>query len=425
MLAAAAVASRHFQPGWLFTGIAWAVSLAWVARTVESLVFLRRVPDLTRLPAPAFLEAAADAPPGGPLLSVVVAACNEEDAIEATIRSLLGSVGVRLQVIAVDDRSTDATGAILDRLAGEFAVSGTEISRPAGNPSSGNTLSVLHIKLLPPGWLGKPHALAEGVKRATAPYLLFTDADILFREDAILRSLHYLREHRLDHLALAATPLTRSRGEKMVLAAIGVLAAWSIRLWRVQDPKARESLGVGSFTLVRREAYEQVGGWGAVRMEVLEDLRFGWELKRRQGLRQAVAFGNGLLLLHWAPGAIGLAHNLGKNGFAVFRYNLLFALAGLGGVTVLVFAPIAAPAGPPAARWAFLPFALSIFVLHRLTRRQSRIPARYLLLLPFGAALLIYAILRSVVLTLARGGVVWRGTLYPLATLRRHAGPLR
>jgi hypothetical protein len=200
----------------------------------------------------------------------------------------------------------------------------------------------------------------------------------------------------------------------MVLAAISILAVWSIRLWRVQDPDARESLGVGSFTLVRREAYEQVGGWATVRMEVLEDLRFGWELKRRHGLRQSVALGKGLLLLHWAPGAIGLAHNLGKNGFAIFRYNLALALAGMAGLTVLMFAPVAALAGPPAARWAFIPFALSVFLLHRLTRRQSRIPPRYLLLLPLGAALLIYGVLRSVVLTLARGG--WASALAATST---------
>jgi glycosyltransferase involved in cell wall biosynthesis len=382
-----------------------------MTRTVESLLFYRRVPDLTALPIPSPLSAAAE----GPLLSVIVPACNEQGAIEATVRSLLASKGVPLEVIAIDDRSTDATGAILDRLASEFAIPGVE----------GNTLSLLHIDTLPPGWLGKPHALAEGVKLSRAPYLLFTDADILFRQDAILRSLQYLQRHNLDHLALAATPITRSSGEKVVLAALTVVAAWSVRLWRVQDPKARESLGVGSFTLVRREAYEQVGGWAAVRMEVLEDLRFGWELKRRQGLRQAVAFGRGLLLLHWAPGAIGLVHNLGKNGFAIFRYNLALALVALAGLTVLLFAPILALAGPPAARWAFLPFAGSILLLHRLSRAQSDVPALYLLAFPIGAALLIYGVLRSVVLTLARGGVIWRGTRYPLALLRRHAGPLR
>jgi glycosyltransferase involved in cell wall biosynthesis len=406
-----AVFPQHFSSSWLICGLAWAVSLAWAARAVESLLFSRRVPDLTALPLPQALAA----PATGPILSVVVPACNEQGAIEATVRSLLASKGIALEVIAVDDRSSDATGAILDRLASEFAMNGVK----------GNSLSVLHIQTLPEGWLGKPHALAQGMKQARAPYLLFTDADIFFREDAVLRSLHYLQQHKLDHLALAATPITHSRGEKVVLAALTVVAAWSIRLWRVQDPKARESLGVGSFTLVRREAYEQVGGWAAVRMEVLEDLRFGWELKRRQGLRQAVAFGRGLLRLHWAPGAIGLAHNLGKNGFAIFRYNLALACVALLGLTVLLFAPILALAGPPAARWAFLPFAISILLLHRLSRSQSGVPARYLLLFPVGAALLIYGVLRSVVLTLARGGVVWRGTRYQLDSLRRHAGPLR
>jgi glycosyltransferase involved in cell wall biosynthesis len=399
----------------VWTAIAWVAALAWVCRATEASIFLRRVPDLTQLP----LSSPLAAPGVGPVLSVIVPACNEQGAIEATIRSLLASTGVPLEVIAVDDRSTDATGAILDRLAQEFAA-------PGANPgTAGNTLSVLHVQTLPQGWLGKPHALAQGVALARAPHLLFTDADILFRDDAILRSLSYLRRENLDHLALLATAITHTPGERVVLGALSVLAAWSIRLWRVQDPKARESLGVGSFTLVSREAYEQVGGWAAVRTEVLEDLRFGWELKRHHRLRQAVALGSGLLQLHWAPGAIGLAHNLGKNGFAVFRYRLAVALGAVAGMLVLLFAPIVALVGPPAARWAFLPFAVSVWVLHRLSRRQSDIRARYLWLFPIGGALLLYGVLRSVVLTLARGGVVWRGTLYPLAWLRSHAGPLR
>lgn len=401
--------------GRIWTAIAWVTALAWVWRATEAAIFLRRVPDLTRLPLPPPLDSHG----ASPWLSVIVPACNEQGAIEATIRSLLASTGVPLEVIAVNDRSTDATGAILDRLAEEFAAS-------AADPGpTGNTLSVLHVHALPEGWLGKPHALAQGVALARAPYLLFTDADILFRDDAILRSLSYLRRENLDHLALLATAITRTFGERVVLGALSVLAAWSIRLWKVQDPKARETLGVGSFTLVRREAYEQVGGWATVRTEVLEDLRFGWELKRRHRLRQAVALGSGLLQLHWAPGAIGLAHNLGKNGFAVFRYQLPVALGAVAGMLVLLFAPIVALVGPSPVRWAFLPFAVSVWVLHRLSRRQSEIPARYLWLFPVGGALLLYGVLRSVALTLSRGGVVWRGTLYPLAWLRSHAGPLR
>ena len=137
-----------------------------MTRTVESLLFYRRVPDLTALPIPSRLSAAAE----GPLLSVIVPACNEQGAIEATVRALLASKGVPLEVIAIDDRSTDATGTILDRLAAEFAIPGVE----------GNTLSLLHIDTLPPGWLGKPHALAEGVKLARARRIFSLPTPIFF-----------------------------------------------------------------------------------------------------------------------------------------------------------------------------------------------------------------------------------------------------
>ncbi len=92
---------------------------------------------------------------------------------------------------------------------------------------------------------------------------------------------------------------------------------------------------------------------------------------------------------------------------------------------MLLFAPLAALAGPAAMRWSFLPFAVALALLYRRGAKQSGIPARYGLLFPCGAALLVYALARSVLLTLARGGVRWRGTLYPLALLREHAGPLR
>ncbi len=392
------------------TAVPWLVSLAWLLRAVESTASIGKVPDLLHMGEPDPFPSQD----GVPLVSVIVPACNEEAAIEATVRSLLASRGVPLEVVAVDDRSTDRTGAILDALSAQYpALPGV------------NRLTVLHIRSLPEGWLGKPHALAQGVALTRSPYLLFTDADIFFREDALLRALRFFEREQLDHLILASTPVTKTPGERMMLAAMQVIAAWSLRLWKIGDPRSRESLGVGSFGLVRRQAYEQVGGWQALRMEVLEDLRFGWELKRRHGLRQQIAFGRGLLELHWAPGALGLARNLTKNGFALFRYRLLPALGALASLSVLLFAPFAALAGPAPMRWSFLPFAVALGLLYRRGAAHSGIPARYVLLFPVGAALLVYALVRSILLTLVRGGVEWRGTRYPLALLRQHAGPLR
>lgn len=400
-------AGMHSGLRWLLIGVPWFVSMAWLVRSAEAYVLLKRIPDLLQRPVPA----PRSAPEEMPLLSVVVPACNEEQAIEATIRALLASKGVPVEVIAINDRSTDETGAILDRLAAEEAAHGV--------------LRVLHIRQLPAGWLGKPHALAEGVALARAPYLLFTDADILFRQDALARALDFFIAERLDHLILASTPITRTVGERIMISTLQALSIWPLRLWRVSDPTKRESLGVGSFGMVSRKAYEKIGGWSTLRMEVLEDIRFGWEIKRRHHLRQQVAVGRGLLRLHWAAGAFGLAHNLTKNGFAMFRYRLPEALVALAGLAVMLFIPILALAGPFPARFAVLPFLFGIVLVYRRDLGGTGISAWYALLFPIGAALMLYAMARSIVFTLLRGGVQWRGTFYPLEMLRRAAGPVR
>jgi glycosyltransferase involved in cell wall biosynthesis len=404
-------AAHYFLPG-----IIWLVSLVWLVRAVQSLVGMRRVPDLTRIPEPPLFPADT----GNPLLSVIVPACNEEAAIEATIRSLLNQRGIPLEVIAVNDRSSDSTGAILNRLQEEFAVPAATLQTLRTT-----TLRVIHIDHLPDGWLGKPHALAQGTTLATAPYLLFTDADILFREDALLRAVHFLISQQLDHLVLASTPISKTAGERMMISTLRTVGIWALRLWKVADPRARDSIGVGSFGLVPRATYEAVGGWKTFRMEVLEDLRFGWEIKRRHGLRQQIAFGRDLLRLHWAAGALGLAHNLTKNGFALFQYRLIAAIGGLLALVVLLFLPLAALFGPPDLRWAFAPYLLALVLLYRQDTGSTGTSLAYIFLFPVGAAILVYALARSVAFTLLRGGVVWRNTLYPLAQLRKAAGPLR
>ncbi len=307
----------------------WLVAAAWAFKTVEFVRNRKRVPNL--------LERRYDEalPEASPRLAVIVPACNEETAIEATVRSLRAQEGVRLEVIAVDDRSTDRTGTILDRL-------GTE---PGPVP-----LRVLHVRERPHGWMGKQNALAQGAARTDAPYLLFTDGDIFFRPDALRRAMRFMVEERADHLVLLPTPTIRGFGEHMMLSAMQVYSAFAVRLWRVADPRSRrDRLGVGAFNLVRREAYEAIGGFAALRMEVLEDVRLGVEIKRR-GLRQRVVFGTGLVTLHWATGVGGIVRNVTKNLFAAFRFNALLALGGTASLAGLGIYPAWTVFGPPEMR---------------------------------------------------------------------------
>lgn len=379
-------------------GLGWVVAAAWVWKTAEFLLHIREVPDLRE---PRYGH---PLPEDAPRLAVIVPARNEEAAVEATVRSLLAQEGVPLEVVAVDDRSTDRTGAILDQVADE-------------------RLRVVHVRELPAGWMGKQNALAQGVAATAAPYLLFTDGDIFFRRHALLRAMRYMLDEGADHLVLLPTPLAKSPGERMMLSAMQVLSAFAIRLWKIADPRSRDHLGVGAFNLVRREAYEAIGGFAALRMEVLEDLRLGVEIKRR-GLRQRAALGPGLVTLHWASGVGGIIRNVTKNFFAAFRFSLPLTLLGAGSVFALGIWPALGLLGSPGRRAASLVTLGAQLVLFRQCRRDGSAGARYALLLPAAASLLVYAMLRSAAVTLAQGAVVWRGTAYPLRELRAQAGPL-
>ena len=116
------------------------------------------------------------------LISVIVPACNEEANIRPLSAPLLAIESVPIEILAIDDRSTDATGAIMDRVAAEELedrISAYE--KPAHRPPRHR---------LPAGWMGKTHAMALAARQATTPWLLFTDADILFSPDSLLRALN-------------------------------------------------------------------------------------------------------------------------------------------------------------------------------------------------------------------------------------------
>jgi glycosyltransferase involved in cell wall biosynthesis len=290
---------------------------------------------------------------------------------------------------------------------------------------------VEHVRELPSTWLGKPHAMAQGVRCATGDWLLFTDADVVFAPDALARALAYLEAAGGDNLLLLPTPVAKRAGERMMLPFLNVLSIWGPRLWRVADPKARDSVGVGAFNLMRRSTYEAVGGWERLRMEVIEDLRMGVLIKK-SGYDSRVVTGRNLVRIRWADGARGVVQNLTKNVYAAFRFNLGKMLVGTVCATVLCMLPFAGLIFSLRDRRWLLPSMFSTGSIAALYWRYERYsdpedPAGVLWIVTFPAAtvLFLYALLRSTVLTIAHNGILWRGTFYPLRELRAHTGPLR
>lgn len=377
--------------------VAWTIALAWFAKAVTAARGLPTVADLLRLATPS---------PSQPSLTVIVPAKNEQNDIVASLESLLAQDVQALQIIAVDDRSTDRTGNLMDDLAAR----------------SKDRLRVLHIEHLPPGWLGKTHAMHVAALSAQTDYLLFTDADVTFRSDALSRALAYAETEHADHLVLAPTTIIRRWDEAGVLGLFQLMGLWAGRPWRVADPDARDAIGIGAFNMIRRDAYRTTGGFETLRLEIVEDLGLG-RLVKRHGLRQRMAFGRGLVNLHWASGASGLVGVMTKNMFAGFRFSLPLLLLGclwLGAFCALPFPGIFFPL-------TLLPALLTILsmtICYRVLSPVTGISSWNVLLAPFAACVFIFTLLRSMLTTWRQRGVIWRGTFYPLAELKRALPPI-
>jgi len=349
-------------------------------------------------------DAAADPPPSGwPGIAVVFAARDEAATVGRATRSMLGQDYPGFELIAVDDRSTDGTGAILDALAVEDA-----------------RLRVVHVAELPPGWLGKTHALQTAFEATSAAWVLFTDADVILAPDTLRRAVAWAVSNDRDHVTLAPEILTESAGERAFLAMFCLTFAFGSPPWRIADPSKKAFAGVGAFNLVRAEAFAAVGGFRRLALSVDDDMRLGQVLKYA-GYRVAALLGQSKVSVRWQSGLGGMVRGLEKNFYAGLEFRLwLVPVALVFFFTIGVAPHLGLFVGPWWARvWCGVGVATVAAILGA-TRRHMGLRWYHALLLPVGAAAMSAALLRSVYVTRRNGGVTWRGTLYPLAALREH-----
>jgi glycosyltransferase involved in cell wall biosynthesis len=391
--------------------VVWSFSIflgaVWLSRLFAVGLNMHKIAEIS---GPEYDAMPSDAAGRVARISIVVPARNEAEHIEAALVSLLQLDYPDYEVIAVDDRSEDETGAILDRLQAQWRERGE---------ASHHRLKVLHVTELPAGWLGKTHAMWQAGKQATGDWILFTDADVVFRDDALRRAVVYAEGERADHVVLFPTMVMNSAGERMMMAFFQSQFVFAHRPWKVADPKSHDSMGVGAFNLIRRSVYEQIGTYQRLRLAVLDDMKLG-ELVKQEGRRQRCVFGRDLLKLRWVFGAMGMVRNLTKNFFAIFHYNTAFAVLAVCGILLVNLGPfVGIWLAQGWARAGFIAALATLVAIYGGMSRRSDISPFYVLLHPIGTLLFSYAVARSVVLTLARGGVVWRGTFYPLGELKK------
>ena len=341
-------------------------------------------------------ELPPDAPPGSPLVSVIVPARNEGRNIERCARSVLATQYPSIEAIVVDDHSDDGTGDIARAIARE-------------DPR----LRVIEAPELPSGWFGKQWACATGARHARGELLVFTDADTWHAPDLLSRTVNALHARDADLLSVAGRQEMHSFWERVVQPQLFALL-WSRYGGTEHVSRAKRPVDViasGQFILVRREAYDAMGGHERVRDRVAEDLAMAQEYVR-SGRRIALIFAEHQLSTHMyaSLGEIvaGWRKNIyaggrtaalgGRFGRALYPFVLLgVPIFGLLPVAVLAIAMVGgAPVGW--LLWSSIVIAFNLLawaVVYRVMRESPVYAFTY----PLGLVMLL----------LIAGGAVLRG----------------
>ena len=337
-----------------------------------------------------------------PPVSILFSARNEAEKLPAALATLMEMDYPDFEVVAVDDRSQDRTGQILDAFR-------------AAHPR----LRVVHLDRLPEGWLGKPHGLQKAYEACSGEWLLFTDADVRFKPDVLRRAISLEKIHNLDHLTLLGDVEMVGFWETVLVTFFGIGFHLGTDPSQAANPRSSRYVGVGAFQLVRRSAYQASGTHRRLAMEVVDDMKLG-KIVKQAGFRSGCAVAQNFVAVRWHAGVGNLVRGVTKNFFAGAGYDLrLVALQ----VAVLLMMDILPFAGVFLGHgWIFRCSATAAGIalgFHAGVAWVMRVSPLYALTHPLGALLFCYMLLRSTVVTLWQGGIVWRDTFYPLDDLKR------
>ncbi|MDQ3278789.1 MAG: glycosyltransferase [Bacteroidota bacterium] len=372
---------------------AWLMSILWVGMSIYLVINTRRISYLRTV-----------APRTGvhfPAVAIVVAIKDEEAEVEQALRSICNLQYPVYRIIVINDRSTDTTPEILQKMA-----------------QKDPRITVITVEELPGGWLGKNHALYKGYQACSEEWLLFADADVLFARDALRKAMQFVHLHKLDHLTALPEITSRSWLFKAVMNTFALMLNIKLRPWAASNPVSKASVGVGAFNLVKRTAYEGAGTHKVISLRPDDDLKLGERIKAA-GYRQNVVYGDGEISLQWYTSLGEFVRGLMKNTFSVANYNLLLALGMAVSTLVLIVLPLPVLllAGSSYSLFALviLLAQLSIMLLAKGIKGQWW----HALLIPFAALVMVFIIVVSAFRTLRQGGIYWRNSFYPLEELKK------
>jgi cellulose synthase/poly-beta-1,6-N-acetylglucosamine synthase-like glycosyltransferase len=338
-----------------------------------------------------------------PKVSLVIAARNEAAAIRPALETLLRQEGVPLDILVVNDRSEDDTGAIARRIA-----------------EADPRVRVIDTETLPEGWLGKNHALHLGAADARSKWLLFTDGDVMMSPTAVARAVSYAEREKLDMLAVAPelrmpTPLANLFAGTFVL-----LFYQYARPWLARRKSSRRHIGVGAFNLIRTSVYRAVGGHSRIPLRPDDDMALG-KVVKLAGFAQDALHGTDAVIVTWYTSLREAVLGLEKNAFTGLKYSLTAVVAACLAILLFGVGPwigVFATSGP--TQLLFLGCIVTSIALYVDSTSSSGADPRFAPAFPIALVVFCYIIARAALLAVTRGEVRWRGRGYPLDQLRRN-----
>jgi len=338
-----------------------------------------------------------------PVVSLIITARNEATTIEDAVLSRLDCDYPDLEIILINDRSTDTTGEIIDRIA----------------KTDGRVIAV-HIDELPDGWVGKPHAMHIGTSHASGEILLFSDADVHFSQNAIRKAVSYMEHEKLDQLGVAPALWSKNFLVNIMHSTFMRSYGYGAGLWGADLDWVPTYTGVGAFNMVRRSAYDKSKGFEWLKMELADDVGTGFLIKKAGG-KTGIVVGSIDVTVDWYDSIAKMFTGLEKVAFTtVGQFSFIRALLFVTAYLLLDFTPVIFLA-LFSVPWVQ---AISVFLLLLMftnaigMNRWLNGPVLPALLWPFGTVLFAVMLIRGNILGLVRGGIMWRGTFYPTDKLK-------
>lgn len=357
--------------------------------------------DLVTTPAPP--------PLGGPLISVIIPARNEQANIKRCVEAVLAQDYPNFEVLVLDDRSSDATPAIL-----------ADLSKDESR------LVILFGKELPEGWAGKPHALHQAAGAAEGEWLCFVDADTFLEPNALSAVMHAAAKTGADLYSIMTLQLMETFWEKVIQPIVFTAISTGFSPREVNDPNRRSAMANGQFILIRRSVYDAVGGHEAIKNQIVEDKALAEQVKWN-GYRLLMADGYLLAKTRMYTSFAAIWEGWTKNIYLGLKDNPGSMLLGVFGAFVAVMLTLFLPfwpvlgliwllsGGGVLALLAIIESALVwgiIFYLRARVAQAMKISGWYGFTIPLGAAVFAGMMFTSTWKSLTGRGITWKGRTY-------------